>query len=45
VISSHRDPESRVLSAIVGIGALVAGLVRLRRPGESLLALIVVVGI
>jgi uncharacterized membrane protein HdeD (DUF308 family) len=39
------DPESRVLSAIVGIIALVAGLVCLRRPGESLLALVVVVGI
>jgi uncharacterized membrane protein HdeD (DUF308 family) len=39
------DAESRVLSAIVGIVALVAGLVCLRRPGESLLALVVVVGI
>jgi uncharacterized membrane protein HdeD (DUF308 family) len=39
------DPESRALTAIVGIIALVAGLVCLRRPGESLLALIVVVGI
>jgi uncharacterized membrane protein HdeD (DUF308 family) len=39
------DAESRVLSAIVGIIALIAGLVCLRRPGESLLALVVVVGI
>jgi uncharacterized membrane protein HdeD (DUF308 family) len=39
------DAASRALSAIVGIVALIAGLVCLRRPGESLLALIVVLGI
>jgi uncharacterized membrane protein HdeD (DUF308 family) len=38
-------PESRALSAIIGVIAFVAGLVCLRRPGESLLALIVVLGI
>src|SRR4051812_49739739 len=36
------DPPSRALGAIVGIGALPAGLVCLRRPGDSLLALVVV---
>jgi uncharacterized membrane protein HdeD (DUF308 family) len=39
------DVASRALSAIVGVVALIAGLVCLRRPGESLLALIVVLGI
>src|SRR4051794_27331683 len=39
------DPESRALSAIVGIVGMIAGLVCLRRPGESLLALVVVLGI
>jgi len=39
------DAASRVLSAIIGVLALLAGLVCLRRPGESLLAIVVVVGI
>ena len=39
------DPESRVLAAIVGILSVVAGLICLRRPGESLLAIVVVLGI
>jgi uncharacterized membrane protein HdeD (DUF308 family) len=39
------DPASRALSAIVGIVALIAGLICLRRPGESLLALVVVLGV
>jgi uncharacterized membrane protein HdeD (DUF308 family) len=39
------EPEGRVLSAIVGILSVVAGLICLRRPGESLLAIIVVLGI
>ena len=38
-------PDSRTLSAIVGVLAMVAGLICLRRPGESLLALVVVIGI
>jgi uncharacterized membrane protein HdeD (DUF308 family) len=38
-------PESRALSAIVGVLSILAGLVCLRRPGESLLAIIVVLGI
>jgi uncharacterized membrane protein HdeD (DUF308 family) len=39
------EPESRALSAIVGVVAFIAGLVCLRRPGESLLALVVVLGV
>jgi uncharacterized membrane protein HdeD (DUF308 family) len=38
-------PESRALSAIVGVLSIIAGVICLRRPGESLLALIVVLGI
>src|SRR3954466_7926580 len=39
------DPASRALSAIGGIVAPIAGLLCLRRPGDSLLAIVVVVGI
>lgn len=39
------DPESRALSAILGIVGLVAGVICIRRPGESLLALVVVLGV
>jgi uncharacterized membrane protein HdeD (DUF308 family) len=38
-------PESRALSVIVGVLSILAGLVCLRRPGESLLAVVVVLGI
>jgi uncharacterized membrane protein HdeD (DUF308 family) len=38
-------PDSRALSAIVGVLSLLAGLICLRRPGESLLAVVVVLGI
>jgi uncharacterized membrane protein HdeD (DUF308 family) len=38
-------PEGRALSAIVGVLSMLAGLVCLRRPGESLLALVIVLGI
>src|SRR6185503_14980734 len=39
------SPDSRALSAIVGVLSVLAGLVCLKRPGESLLALVVVLGI
>jgi uncharacterized membrane protein HdeD (DUF308 family) len=38
-------PESRALSAIIGVLSLLAGIIALRRPGESLLALIVLLGV
>jgi uncharacterized membrane protein HdeD (DUF308 family) len=38
------EGDSRALSAIVGVLSLLAGLVCLRRPGESLLAVVVVLG-
>jgi uncharacterized membrane protein HdeD (DUF308 family) len=39
------DPGGRALSAILGIVSLIAGLVFIRRPGESLLAIVIVAGI
>ena len=42
--SSDQD-GSRALSAILGVLGLISGLVVLRRPGETLLVLILVIGI
>jgi uncharacterized membrane protein HdeD (DUF308 family) len=39
------EPGGRAISAILGVIALVAGLICIRRPGESLLALVIAVGI
>ena len=39
------DARSRVLSAILGIVALIAGIVCIRRPDGSVLALVMVLGI
>jgi uncharacterized membrane protein HdeD (DUF308 family) len=39
------EPGGRALSAILGIVSLIAGLICIRRPGESLLAIVIVVGI
>ena len=39
------SPESRALTSIVGVLSIIAGIVCLRRPGESLLALVIVLGI
>jgi uncharacterized membrane protein HdeD (DUF308 family) len=38
------ETDSRGLTAIVGVLSLLAGLVCLRRPGESLLAIVIVLG-
>jgi uncharacterized membrane protein HdeD (DUF308 family) len=38
------DEQSRALSAILGVVGLIAGLVCVRRPGESVLALVLVLG-
>jgi uncharacterized membrane protein HdeD (DUF308 family) len=40
-----RDAGARVLAAILGILGIIAGLVVIRRPGESLLAIVVILGI
>ena len=39
------SPDSRALTAIIGVLSIIAGIVCLRRPGESLLAIIIVLGI
>ena len=39
------EPGGRALSAILGIISLIAGLIFIRRPGESLLAIVIVAGI
>jgi uncharacterized membrane protein HdeD (DUF308 family) len=39
------SPDSRALTSIVGVLSIIAGVICLRRPGESLLALVVVLGI
>jgi uncharacterized membrane protein HdeD (DUF308 family) len=39
------DGETRALSAILGVLGLIAGLVVLRRPGETLLVLVLAIGI
>jgi uncharacterized membrane protein HdeD (DUF308 family) len=43
----HSDPNggSRALSAILGVLGMIAGLVVLRRPGETLLVLVLAIGI
>ena len=43
--SPDADAGSRALSAILGVLGLIAGLVVLRRPGETLLVLVLVLGI
>ena len=39
------SPDSRALTSIVGVLSIIAGVVCLRRPGESLLALVIVLGV
>jgi uncharacterized membrane protein HdeD (DUF308 family) len=41
----ERDTTGRVLAGVLGILGLIAGLVVIRRPGESLLAILIVIGI
>jgi uncharacterized membrane protein HdeD (DUF308 family) len=45
VFSRDADGGTRALSAVLGVLGLIAGLVVLRRPGETLLAVLLVVGI
>jgi len=39
------EPGGRALSAILGIISLIAGVICIRRPGESLLAIVIVAGV
>jgi uncharacterized membrane protein HdeD (DUF308 family) len=43
--SADSDDGSRALSAVLGVLGLIGGLIILRRPGETLLALLLVLGI
>src|SRR5215210_2295649 len=43
--SPNADVGARVLSAVLGVVGIIAGLTLMRRPGESLLVLLVVLGI
>jgi uncharacterized membrane protein HdeD (DUF308 family) len=45
IIEAITEPEGRAMSAILGVLALIAGLVCIRRPGESLLAIVIVLGV
>ena len=44
IIEAFAEKEARAMSAIIGVLSLLAGLVCLRRPGESLLAIVIVLG-
>jgi uncharacterized membrane protein HdeD (DUF308 family) len=43
--SRHSDGGSKALSAVLGVLSLIAGLLLLRRPGETLLVLLLIFGI
>jgi uncharacterized membrane protein HdeD (DUF308 family) len=43
--SGEADTTTRVLAAVLGLVGIMAGLVVMRRPGESLLAVLIVLGI
>jgi uncharacterized membrane protein HdeD (DUF308 family) len=45
IVEDEADPAARVLVAVLGVLGVIAGLVVLRHPAQSLLAVIVVVGI
>jgi uncharacterized membrane protein HdeD (DUF308 family) len=39
------DTTARVLAAVIGVLGMIAGLVVIRRPGESLLAIVIILGV
>src|SRR5215207_3897544 len=41
----EHDVTGRILSVVIGLLGIMAGIVVMRRPGESLLAILVVIGI
>jgi uncharacterized membrane protein HdeD (DUF308 family) len=45
IASGEADGAARVLAAVLGLLGLIAGLVLIKRPGESLLALVVILGV
>src|SRR4029078_12996197 len=44
IVEAFAESEARALNAVIGVLSVLAGLVCLRRPGESLLAIIIVLG-
>jgi uncharacterized membrane protein HdeD (DUF308 family) len=44
-LSGENDTTTRVLAALLGLLGIMAGLVVMKRPGESLLAILIVLGI
>jgi len=44
IVEAFAESEARAMNAVIGVLSLLAGLVCLRRPGESLLAIIIVLG-
>jgi len=45
IVSREIDSGARVLSGVLGLLGVIAGLVVMRRPGESLLAIILILGV
>ena len=45
ITSDEVDGSARVLSGVLGLLGVIAGLVVMRRPGESLLAIILILGV
>lgn len=45
IIEAITEPANRALNALLGVLALIAGLICIRRPGESLLAIVIVLGV
>jgi uncharacterized membrane protein HdeD (DUF308 family) len=45
IVSDAVDGGARVLSGVLGLLGVIAGLVVMRRPGESLLAVILILGV
>jgi uncharacterized membrane protein HdeD (DUF308 family) len=44
IVEAFAESEARAMNAVIGVVSLLAGLVCLRRPGESLLAIVIVLG-
>jgi len=45
IVEAITEPANRALNALLGVLALIAGLICIRRPGESLLAIVIVLGV
>jgi uncharacterized membrane protein HdeD (DUF308 family) len=45
ILVGAADPSERVLAALIGILALIAGAIVIRRPGDALFAIVLAIGI